>query len=134
MEVIKKINNDYITAVKARNVVEKNLLSIVRGDIQKLEKSGSNFSEGDVFKIIQRINKSLNEMLSVLEINSDAYDLAKSEIDILNRYLPNEMSESEIIAEIERVKSSNPNWNIGVIMAHFKDKPVDRKLVKNLID
>ena len=34
-----QINKDYMTAFKAKNVVAKNLLSVVKGEIQTIEKN-----------------------------------------------------------------------------------------------
>jgi uncharacterized protein YqeY len=133
--MLEKIRKDYITSIKEKNVLEKNLLSIVIGDIQKLEKGGESPDDNKIINIVTKINKSLLEMLeSESDKESVRYKDTKSEIEILSRYLPKSLSEDEIVNYIKEFKSENPNWNIGMIMKFFSDKPVDRKLVSKLIN
>jgi uncharacterized protein YqeY len=133
--MLEKIRKDYITSIKEKNVLEKNLLSIVIGDIQKLEKGGESPDDNKIINIVTKINKSLLEMLeSESDKESVRYKDTKSEIEILSRYLPKSLSEDEIVNYIKEFKSENPNWNIGMIMKFFSDKPVDRKLVAKLIN
>ena len=66
MSLKEKISKDYMTAFKERNAVAKNLLSVVKGEIQTIEKNTSieNMSDEDVTKILNKTVKSLKETLS----------------------------------------------------------------------
>ncbi len=58
-----KINADYMSAFKSKNVVAKNLLSVIKGEIQTLEKNTGveTLSDEDVTKILNKTVKSLKE-------------------------------------------------------------------------
>ena len=68
MKLKEKINKDYIEAFKAKNTVAKNLLSVIKGEIQTVEKNTGveNLSDEDVNKILNKSVKSLKETLTSL--------------------------------------------------------------------
>jgi uncharacterized protein YqeY len=134
-----QINKDYMTAFKAKNVVAKNLLSVVKGEIQTIEKNTGveNMSDEDVLKILQKSAKSLRETISSLEkTQTGTYfsnDLvsAKDELDIIESYLPQQMSKEEVTKKVTEIVNSGVT-NIGLIMKEFATLPVDKKLVSEI--
>ena len=58
-----QINKDYMTAFKAKNTVAKNLLSVIKGEIQTQEKNTGvdNLSDEEVLKILTKTAKSLSQ-------------------------------------------------------------------------
>lgn len=134
-----QINKDYMTAFKAKNVVAKNLLSVVKGEIQTIEKNTGveNMSDEDVLKILQKSAKSLRETISSLEKTQTGMyfsnDLvsAKDELDIIESYLPQQMSKEEVTQKVTEIVNSGVT-NIGLIMKEFATLPVDKKLVSEI--
>ena len=63
MKLKEKINADYMTAFRAKNTTAKNLLSVIKGEIQTTEKNTGveNMSDEDVMKILKKTVKSLKE-------------------------------------------------------------------------
>jgi uncharacterized protein YqeY len=48
MKLREQINTDYMTAFKSKNTVAKNLLSVIKGEIQTIEKNvGTELSDED---------------------------------------------------------------------------------------
>ena len=134
-----QINKDYMTAFKSKNTVAKNLLSVVKGEIQTIEKNTGveNMSDEDVLKILQKSAKSLRETISSLEKTQTGMyftnDLvsAKEELSIIESYLPKQMSKEEVTEKVTEIVNSGAT-NIGLIMKEFATLPVDKKLVSEI--
>jgi uncharacterized protein YqeY len=119
-----EISKDYMKAFKARKDLDKKLLSVVKGEIQTLEKNMrvETLSDKEVTKILNKMSKSLKESLS----NGD--EVAKEELEIISKYLPKEMSEIEIKEKVSQFIKDGVD-NIGGIMKKFSKLPADKKLV-----
>jgi hypothetical protein len=128
-----------MTAFKSKNTVAKNLLSVVKGEIQTIEKNTGveNMSDEDVLKILQKSAKSLRETISSLEKTQTGMyftnDLvsAKEELSIIESYLPKQMSKEEVTEKVTEIVNSGVT-NIGLIMKEFATLPVDKKLVSEI--
>lgn len=132
-----KINKDYMTAFKAKNTVAKNLLSVVKGEIQTVEKNTGveNLSDEDVVKILTKTSKSLKETIKSLSpIDGKGEDIVQAcaELAIIECYLPKQMSREEISQKVTEIVNSGVT-NIGAIMKEFAQLPVDKKLVSEVI-
>ena len=135
-----QINKDYMTAFKMKNTVAKNLLSVVKGEIQTVEKNTGveNMSDEDVLKILTKTSKSLKETIASLEKNQSGMfvtnDLvaAKEEFDIVSSYLPKQMSKEEITQKVTELVNSGVT-NIGSIMKEFSQLPADKKMVSEVV-
>lgn len=125
-----KINADYITAFKEKNTVAKNLLSVIKGEIQMTEKNTKieNLPDREVIKILNKTVKSLKESQAL----SPSAQLAE-ELFIVESYLPTQMTEEEIAAKINELKAEGAG-NVAEIMRAFADLPADRKLVAQIFN
>ena len=132
-----QINKDYITAFKEKNTVAKNLLSVVKGEIQTQEKNTGvdNLSDEEVLKILTKTSKSLNETIKALSpIDGKGEDLvqAGAELAIVQCYLPKQMSREEVTEKVKELVNSGIT-NIGAIMKEFAQLPADKKIVSEVI-
>ena len=123
-----QINKDYMTAFKSKNTVAKNLLSVVKGEIQTQEKNTGveNMSDEDVLKILTKTSKSLKEMVAT------GNEQAKEELEIIESYLPKQMSREEVTGKVTELVNSGIT-NIGAIMKEFASLPADKKMVSEAI-
>lgn len=128
MSLKEKINADYMSAFKSKNVVAKNLLSVVKGEIQTIEKNigADSLSDDEVVKILNKTVKSLKETQS----KSPSAQTAE-ELFIIESYLPKQMTEEEIISKIEELISAGAS-STGEIMRGFAGLPADRKMVSEI--
>ena len=131
-----QINKDYMTAFKAKNTVSKNLLSVVKGEIQTIEKNTGvdNLSDEEVLKILTKTAKSLNETIKALSpIDGKGEDIVQAcaELAIVQCYLPKQMSKEEVTEKVTEIVNSGVT-NIGLIMKEFVSLPVDKKLVSEI--
>lgn len=129
MTLKERISADYLAAFKAKDSVAKNLLSVIKGEIQTIEKNTGieNMSDEDVTKILNKTVKSLKETLQA-SVSVDA----KLELSIVESYLPKQMSKDEIFVKVTELKIAGIT-NIGQIMKEFAALPVDRKVVSEVI-
>lgn len=125
-----KITNDYLTAFKERDLLKKNLLSTVKGEITTQEKNQviQDLSDDDVIKILNKFVKGLKENLKL----NPEMEQAKKELEILEGYLPKPLTEGEIRMGIAELFSNPANRNIKTVMESFAGSQVDRKLVSQI--
>jgi len=136
MTLKEQINKNYIEAFKSKNVVEKNLLSVIKGEIQTVEKNTGveNLQDEDVIKILNKFVKSLKETLKSLSpVDGNGENLVQTavELAIVECYLPKQLSVEEIQVKIDALVASGVN-NIGQIMKEFNSLPVDKKVVSEI--
>lgn len=127
-----QINKDYMTAFKERDTVKKNLLSVIKGEIQTQEKNQSidHMSDDEVTKILNKMAKSLREVF--VTDNSNVLTDVRIELDIIEAYLPKQMSRDEISLKLEELYCSGVT-QMGDIMKAFSTLPADKKVVSELI-
>lgn len=133
MTLKEKINKDYIEAFKAKNTVAKNLLSVIKGEIQTIEKNtgAENLSDEDVTKILNKTVKSLKETLTSLS-ETAKISATQTELKIVESYLPTQLSVEEIQSKIDALVAAGVK-NLGMIMKEFNSLPVDKKLVSEMV-
>lgn len=129
MKLKELISKNYMQAFKDKNVVAKNLLSVVKGEIQTIEKNTGteNLSDEEVLKILNKTAKSLKE---TIEKTGDTE--SKLQLEIVESYLPKQLSKEEIVAKVNEIVASGVT-NIGLIMKEFATLPVDRKIVSEVV-
>lgn len=102
------IQNSMKIAMKARETLDLGVIRMVWSAIRKLEiDSKKDASDDLILGIIQKEIKSLNETISFLEKDNrtDAINEAKSKIAVLHRFMPEQLSEADIRAEVLKVKN-----------------------------
>ncbi len=129
MIIEKKINDDFMKAFKERNTEVKTLLGTVKGEMQTLKKNLMVDALSDE-KSIELLNKFAKNMKETIRLTND--EKTKNELQIIETYLPTQLSESEISNKLDSIISSGIT-NIGLIMKEFSQLPVDKKLVSELI-
>ena len=129
MTLKEKINADFITALKSKNAVAKSILSVVKGEIQTVEKNvgSDNLSDVEVTKILTKTVKSLKETISMANDEKSKLELAIVEV-----YLPKQMSKEEVTAKVTELVNSGIT-QIGAIMKEFATLPADKKMVSESI-
>jgi uncharacterized protein YqeY len=129
MTLKEQINADFMTAFKGKNVVAKGILSVVKGEIQTVEKNvgTDNLSDAEVTKILTKTVKSLKETIT---LSND--EKSKVELSVIEVYLPTQMSKEEVTAKVTELVNSGIT-QIGAIMKEFATLPVDKKMVSESI-
>jgi uncharacterized protein YqeY len=137
MKLKEKINADYMTAFRAKNTIAKNLLSVIKGEIQTTEKNTGveNMSDEDVMKILKKTVKSLKETNASFPSAQTA-----EELFIAEAYLPTQMSEEEVRTAVDEIIASMRTTltvkEMGKVMGQFNSKYAglaDGKLVSQAV-
>ncbi len=129
MTLKEKINADFMTAMKSKNVIAKSILSVVKGEIQTIEKNvgSDNLSDAEVIKILTKTVKSLKETISMANDEK-----SKLELSVIEGYLPQQMSKDEVTTKVNELVNSGIT-QIGAIMKEFAALPADKKMVSEVI-
>lgn len=107
MTLEERINQDLKTAIKAKDQAALRGLRAIKAAIQTFNTSGSGqiLDQGREWQLLQKLVKQRRESLDIYE-RENREDLAakeREEIDIIESYLPQQMSEADIEAELRRI-------------------------------
>ena len=129
MTLKEQINADFMTAFKGKNAIAKGILSVVKGEIQTIEKNvgSDNLSDAEVTKILAKTVKSLKETIT---LSND--EKSKLELLVIEGYLPTQMSKEEVTTKVTELVNSGIT-QIGAIMKEFATLPADKKMVSESI-
>ena len=129
MTLKEQINADFMTAFKSKNMIAKSILSVVKGEIQTVEKNvgSDNLSDVEVTKILTKTVKSLKETISMANDEK-----SKVELSVIEVYLPKQMSKEEVTQKVTELVNSGIT-QIGAIMKEFATLPADKKMVSESI-
>jgi len=144
MSLKNQINQDLITAMKARDAVKMAALRMVKSEIGNLEVSGKDNSEAtdeNVLAIIKRQVKQRKDSIEQYEAGGRA-DLAegeKLELAVLEIYMPEMMGEAQVkevvesvVAGMGEVSPSDMGRVMGAAMGELKGK-ADGGLVRQVV-
>lgn len=128
MTIEKRIEADFMSAFKARNTEVKTLLGTVKGEMQNLKKNLMVETLSDE-KAIELLTKFAKNMKETIRLTND--EKTKSELLVIENYLPKQMSEQEVIAKLDEAIAAGAT-NIGAIMKAFAGLPVDKRMLSEL--
>ena len=130
MKLKEKISEDLKSAMKNRDSVKLNVLRVLKGEIERGEQTATQkieLADIDVLKLIKKMIEGIKETKG-----------SEQEIESLNIYLPQQLSESEVKLIASQIKESQGLTNakdMGKIMNHFKDNyggRYDGKVLSNI--
>lgn len=135
-----RLTNDLKTAMKEQNKELLSVLRMVKGAIQTEEiKVKHELSDDEVIAIIGKQIKTRKESIVEFEKGgrNDLIEKTNEEINMLNVYMPKQLSEEEIKAEIDKVfeelkPASNEMGKIMQALSNLKGK-ADMGLVSKLV-
>jgi uncharacterized protein YqeY len=116
--LIEKIRNDMHEAKKSKDILKANLLSTLYAEIFTLSKSGKELTEEDEIRIIKKFIKNTDETLA-FEIPEEQKAKYKAEKEILESYLPSQLSKEEIEKAVTEMLSQGKVMKD--IMGYFKE-------------
>jgi len=135
MTLKEQLMNDFKEAMKSRNELEKNTINFVRAAVKQVEvDTRKELDEQDIIAIISKQVKMRADALDDFDRagRTDLVDSYKAEIEILNRYLPEQLSKEKIREIVEETAKSlgieGGRQNMGKLMGPVMGK------VKGLAD
>jgi uncharacterized protein YqeY len=116
-----RLNNDLKSAMKAKDTLQLNVIRLVKKYIQELETSvGHNgeATDAEIMKIISKLVKQGRDSAEQYKNAGriDLYDEEIAQVNVLENYLPKQMTDEEIAVEIDKVMIETGSTNMGVLM------------------
>ena len=135
---------DYKTAMKEHDVTTKETVNLVRAAIKQREVDQKVVLEddADIIPIIKKQLKMRRDALADIERagRTDLLDGYNKEIEVLERYLPEELSEEAVLAAIEKIADEEGiernMKSMGVMMKTVMSKlrgQADGSLISNMV-
>lgn len=137
-----KLMNDLKEAMKEKDAIKKNTIQSIRAAILQYEKDKQLEAVDNV--IIDIISKERKKRQDALEqfVKANREDLINQtnrEIEILDQYLPKQLSDTELVLEVARiinkVDAHSPS-DMGIVMRTAKEQignRVDSKRLSNIV-
>lgn len=123
-----KILNDLVSAMKNKDKETLTVLRMVKGAIQLEEiNKKQELNDEDVIAVLSKQIKTRKESMVEFEKASrtDLVEQTKKEIEILNKYMPEQLSEEEVLKVIdeafETLKPEKPS-DMGKLMGFLTPK------------
>lgn len=124
MTLLEQIQKDNIAAYKAKDQEAKNaygaLISQAKNQIVTLRGEGKEFTDVDMYKVINKVLKELDEEYHTYADNGrpEQAALVQQQIAVVKKYEPKLMDE----ASIRKIIEALPDKSIKAVMAEFKTK------------
>lgn len=123
-----KLMEDLKEAMRSKNEIKKNTVQMVRAAILQIEKDkGIQVEDDRILEIIAKEVKSKRDALKDFEKaeRQDLIDQTNQEIEVLQQYLPKQLSREEIKVELEKIIAeigATTMKDMGAIMKEAKAK------------
>ncbi len=127
MNLVEKINQDFVSAFKAKDTVKKSALSGLKSKLSEAAKiKKEDLTDSDVLKIIvsniKQRNQSITEFTKANR--ADLVEQEQSELAALEVYLPAQLSKSEVSEKVKQLATdfeseTNQAKKLGQIKGAF---------------
>lgn len=123
-----KLMEDLKASMRNKDEIRKNTVQMIRAAILQIEKDkGIEVEDNRILEIIAKEVKSKRDALKDFEKaeREDLIEQTNKEIEILQEYLPKQLSREEIKVELEKIISevgATTMKDMGIIMKEAKSK------------
>jgi uncharacterized protein YqeY len=139
--VKEKLNEDLKSFMKNKETVKLNTVRMVKKNITELETSAGHNGEAsdeEILKIIQKMVKQGTDTARIYKEQGrdDLYNEETEQLEVLKEYLPKQLSEEEISAEIDKVMSETGLNQMGPLMKELNKRlsgRADGKTISNIL-
>ena len=121
--MIKQIKEDLVQAMKNKEVAKRDILRLFLGMLDteraKLKLTDvSKLTEDQIITLLNRQKNQLKEEIAGLEKADKDTSNVKEQMEVIMSYLPKQLTETEVLAEIAKVTAEAPN--MGAAMGKLK--------------
>ena len=138
-----KINEDLNNALKAKDTVKIDTLRSIRAEILKMDKSGMNreMTPEEEIQLLAKQAKMRKESIELFAQagRKDLVDKEQAQLDLINQYLPEQMSEKEadeiitkIISDAGTTSQKDFGRLMSEVMKQLKGK-IDGKIIQDIL-
>jgi uncharacterized protein YqeY len=143
MSLVDTIRKDMFLASKEGDSNRSDILKMVLSSVKNVEiTKGEALEDSDVEKILRKETKKIQDSISQYSEmgRKDLVDTEKSQLDVLNKYLPDLMSDEEVekvvkakIEELGATSKRDMGRVMGIVMKELDGK-ADGGIVKRYVD
>jgi uncharacterized protein YqeY len=105
MEIVKKLDQDFVAAYKARDEIKVAVLRMVRAAIKnKQVELRRDLKEEEVYALLSKEAKQRQDAIAQFQKAGriDLADKEKKELEILHRYLPSRLTHQELSSIVDK--------------------------------
>jgi len=130
-----KINDSVKTAMKAQDKPRLSTLRLINAAIKnadiEAERAGKTLSDDDILGLMQKMIKQRQESVAIYEQGrrKELADQERAEIEVIQGFLPQQMSEAEAkaaIAAVIKETGASGMKDMGKVMATLKERHAGR--------
>ena len=142
-EMIVKLKSDMKNYMKAQKMEELNVIRGILNEINIRAMKNIEINDEEIVKVLRSEVKKRKESIESFEKGGrqDLIDKEQREINVVEQYLPEEISEKDLIAKVKEVFDSSEDKSFGNIMkasiAALKGQADGKRIsetVKNVIE
>lgn len=116
MTLMEQVNNDIKEAMKAKQQDRLDALRMLKAEYIK---NNTAAKPTDELSVTVAHNKRLQDSLEMYQAGTDAHTKILKEMEVLKAYLPQAMSEAEVVALINDIKAKGAK-DMGAIMKELQ--------------
>ncbi len=144
--LLEKLNEDYKEAIRNKDEIRRNTINLLLSALKyrqiELRASGKELTDEEIIGVISKEIKKRKEAIELYEKGNrqDLVEKEKKELEILESYMPKQLSEEELLKLIdETIKSvgASSSLDVGKVMKELMPKVkgrADGSLVKSLVE
>ena len=143
MSLKAKINTDLTQAMKDKDSIKIDTLRSIRAEILKMDKSGMDreMNEEEEIQLLAKQAKLRKESIEVFEKagRTDLVDKESKQLEIINEYLPKQISREEaekiingILSGLGEITQKDFGKIMGLCMKELKGK-IDGKIIQEIV-
>ncbi len=145
MNLKSQISEELTAAMKAKEELKKEVLRMLKAEVMKEEVAGNEkreLEDSEILKIVKRMVKQRKDSIEQFEKGgrTELAEKEKTEIPILEKYLPAQISEEKIVeivaakkAELQISDKSKMGMLIGAVMKEVGDS-AEGNVVKGIVE
>lgn len=127
MSLFDQIKADQLSARKAKDALASSLLTTLIGEVSAIAKNDGNreVTDADVVKTCKKFVAGMEQTVQYCKgTNQEGMDTALAEMEIIERYLPVQLTELELQKIVGNLAQALPERNpkqMGVLMKQLKE-------------
>ncbi len=118
MITIERLKEDLHTYMKARDMISLNTVRAILNEINIREMKNVKINEEEIIKVLRSEAKKRKEAIETFEKagRTDLIEKEAKELKIIESYLPEEISDEELIVKIKEIISKSEDKSFGKVM------------------
>jgi uncharacterized protein YqeY len=145
MSLKERIQRDFVVSMKEKNEAQKSALKMLKAKITETEKikSNSDLNDDEIVRVITSSVKQRKQSIEEFQKfgRIDLVEKESAELAVLESYLPKQMTETELEAEVKEIMStidpSNKQKLIGQTIGQFNKKftgRADNSILRTVVE